>query len=171
MGKMKKNTEYVKKYLTINYGLCILISMRLREGTKQKTGGRTEMAGYNGYSKSNNAVGAESEGRYPMTRAKQVVAEKAGVSQVTAERILWVLHRGEFHHTSKKYNSTNYYDATAAIWIIALAKLLEIDPTDALFLATCRAHGLNQGEYDRSNLDKVEFLADYREEKWKYLVK
>jgi hypothetical protein len=129
------------------------------------------MAGYKGYSKSNNAADAERDGRYPMTHAKRIVAEEAGVSQVTAERILWVLHRGEYHHTSKKYNCTNYYDTTAVIWIIALGKQLEIDPTDTLFLATCRAHGLNQSEYDRSNLDKVEFLADYREEKWKYLVK
>jgi hypothetical protein len=34
--KMKKITEYVKKYLTINYVLCILISMRLREGKRNR---------------------------------------------------------------------------------------------------------------------------------------
>jgi len=36
------------------------------------------MAGYNGYSKSNNAIAAEEEGRFPLTAATKIVSEACG---------------------------------------------------------------------------------------------
>jgi hypothetical protein len=128
------------------------------------------MAGYSGYSKSNNANAAERDGRFPMTQAKRVVSANTNVSQATAEQILRALHRGEYHHTSKRYNCTNYYDTVAASWVIGLANRLNLDPTDALFLATCIAHGLNQDEDDRAGLDEAQFTADYEAGTWKYMI-
>lgn len=60
------------------------------------------MAGYSGFSKSNNAVAAEAHGRYPATAAARLL----GVP------VAWVKlqHTREWHHTSSWYNSTDYYD-------------------------------------------------------------
>lgn len=64
------------------------------------------MAGYAGYSKSNNAVEAESEGKYPAT----VCAKKL---HVTVEAIRAILTPCAWHHTSKWFNETDYYDIQA----------------------------------------------------------
>ena len=61
------------------------------------------MAGYNGYSKSNNACDAEDEGRYPATQ----LARRLGC-RPSAIRDL--LTPSEWHHTSGWYNRTDYYD-------------------------------------------------------------
>lgn len=60
------------------------------------------MAGYYNYSKSNNAIAAERNGRYPASR----VAKMLGVPT------LWVQRQRsrEWHHTSSRYNITDYYD-------------------------------------------------------------
>ena len=60
------------------------------------------MAGYYNYSKSNNAIAAERNGRYPASHA----AKMLGVP------VAWVKLQGtnEWHHTSARYNVTNYYD-------------------------------------------------------------
>lgn len=132
------------------------------------------MAGYHGYSKSNNAVGAESEGRYPMTHAKRIVAEKTGVTQKTATAILRTLHRGEYHHTSKRYNCTDYFNTAAAIRIIRFARSMGLDAADTLFLATCRAHGLHEADDTDSewkDLDAEEFRAEIEDGTWRYMIK
>lgn len=69
------------------------------------------MAGYNGYSKSNNAVSAESEGRYPAS----VLAERLGVA---TGAIRALMETREYHHTGKMYNETMYYDEEEALEII-----------------------------------------------------
>jgi hypothetical protein len=79
------------------------------------------MSGYNGYSKSNNAVDAEIDGRYPMTHAKRIVAEECGITQKLASIILKACWDGEYHHTSKHYNSTDYYNTELAIAVYRLA--------------------------------------------------
>lgn len=74
------------------------------------------MAGYNGYSKSNNAVEAEAAGRYPITKAAKIVAQKTGVTIKEARRVLKELGTGgEWHHSSKFFNAVDYYDTAAAI--------------------------------------------------------
>ena len=61
------------------------------------------MAGYDGYSKSNNALIAESDGKY----AASVLARKIKVS---VQAIQTFLEPVEWHHTSSHFNHTNYYD-------------------------------------------------------------
>ena len=60
------------------------------------------MSGYNGFSKSNNAVAAEAEGRFPASEC----AKRLGVP------IEFVRAQGtsEWHHTSKHFNCTEFFD-------------------------------------------------------------
>lgn len=61
------------------------------------------MSGYFEFSKSNNAVAAEADGRFPAS----VVARKLGVpAAYVRERI----GTSEWHHSSKYYNVVKYYD-------------------------------------------------------------
>jgi hypothetical protein len=73
------------------------------------------MAGYNGYSKSNNAVHAENEGRYPLTIAAKILSSYFGVSQKKVKEFLKEKGTSEYHHTSKFYNVTYYYDVNEII--------------------------------------------------------
>ena len=60
------------------------------------------MSGYSGFSKSNRAVAAENAGRYPAS----VVARKLRLPV----EFVRLCGNGEWHHTSKWYNATSYYD-------------------------------------------------------------
>lgn len=62
------------------------------------------MAGYFNYSKSNNAVWAESQGRYPATKCAKIFGFKSG------RAVRDCLRSSEWHHTSKKYNITDFFD-------------------------------------------------------------
>ena len=73
------------------------------------------MAGYYGYSKSNNAVEAENSGRYPLGAAIKIVAKTAGITQKHARELLNIIGSSEWHHTSKYYNKTQYYDVAVAV--------------------------------------------------------
>ncbi len=73
------------------------------------------MAGYNGYSKSNNATAAEDEGRLPLSRAIKAIAERTGCSQKDARTAATIVGATEWHHTSKRYNHTDYYDVEAIV--------------------------------------------------------
>lgn len=73
---------------------------------------RVQGAGYDGFSKSNNAREAESQGRYPLSKASQVLAKKLNWSIAKAKAFLLQMGTTEWHHTSKKYNITNYYDVS-----------------------------------------------------------
>jgi hypothetical protein len=66
------------------------------------------MAGYNGYSKSNNAIEAEQEGKFPAS----ILAKKL---KVKTEAIKALLKPCEWHHTSNWYNRTDYYDMEEAL--------------------------------------------------------
>jgi len=72
------------------------------------------MAGYCGYTKSNNALAAEAEDKLPLTRAVAALAERAGVKRRLAREVLMARGACEWHHTSKRYNRTDYYDVAAA---------------------------------------------------------
>jgi hypothetical protein len=66
------------------------------------------MAGYHGYSKSNNALDAESEGRHTASKlARRLGVDTQAVTDHCSSR--------EFHHTSKWYNATYYYDEPALL--------------------------------------------------------
>lgn len=66
------------------------------------------MAGYYGYSKSNNALAAEENGMLPLSRisgAPRWAIKLAGELQGA----------DEWHHTSKMYNKTYYYDVDKTV--------------------------------------------------------
>lgn len=59
--------------------------------------------GYHGFSKSNNAIYAEDEGKFPAS----VAAKKLGVKTGAVKHLMTP---SEWHHTGKMYNKTDYYD-------------------------------------------------------------
>ena len=74
------------------------------------------MSGYYGYSKSNNAINAEEENKYPITIATKVLAKKAHITQKKARSILDEIGSCEWHHTGKFYKRTNYYSVEQALY-------------------------------------------------------
>lgn len=123
------------------------------------------MAGYSGYSKSNNAVEAEAGGRHPMTAAKRLVVGETGLSQAEAGNILRELYRGEYHHTSKKYNATNYYNTAAAIRLINFARSLGVKPCHA-FLSAAIAWGIDgEDEFEQMVADETNALGGVEQTK------
>ena len=61
------------------------------------------MSGYQGFSKSNNAIKAESLFRFPASVLAKKLKVKTGAIKALMEPCEW-------HHTSKHYNPTDYYD-------------------------------------------------------------
>lgn len=79
------------------------------------------MAGYSGYSKSNNAVEAERGGKLPLTRAITRLSHLAGCTRREARAALEAVGPCEWHHTSKFFNATDYYDVAEALEHIRFA--------------------------------------------------
>jgi len=74
------------------------------------------MAGYQDFSKSNNAVEAEAQGLKPLSLMTLDDLRQAGWAESKAFAI-WLAKEdfwaaSEWHHTSKMYNRTDYYDPT-----------------------------------------------------------
>lgn len=67
------------------------------------------MAGYHNFSKSNNAICAEKQGKYPASKAAKIY----GFKSIAALKSL--IKPSEWHHTSKFYNHTDYYDIEGEI--------------------------------------------------------
>ena len=76
------------------------------------------MAGYDDYSKSNNALDAEARGKYPITKAVRLVSEATGCKIRESRSALETIGHCEYHHTSKEYNITHYYDVQRAVDLI-----------------------------------------------------
>jgi hypothetical protein len=74
------------------------------------------MAGYYHYSKSNNAVIAERNGIYPATKAAKIYGFKSG------KDVRSLIISNEWHHSSKRYNTVDYYDVPEAIRNICTLK-------------------------------------------------
>ena len=80
------------------------------------------MTGYFGYSKSNNAIEAEANGRFPKSKITNKKLKELGLYNTIAPlyknpaKIIKAkiesgeLKATEYHHTSKEYNITYYYD-------------------------------------------------------------
>lgn len=83
------------------------------------------MAGYCGYSKSNNAIEAEKEGRFPLTIAVKELAKKANITQKLARQILKDQGSWEWHHSSKFYNQVDYYDVEYALNVLSIKEYIE----------------------------------------------
>lgn len=71
------------------------------------------MSGYDGYSMSNNAVAAYIEGAVPLSgitaawvRENEIPCSAAVLKTLIAEGAVWT---NEYHHTSKHFNSTDFY--------------------------------------------------------------
>ena len=73
------------------------------------------MSGYAGYSKSNNALQAESENKFPLSVAVKELARQAGCTQKAARAALKKIGPCEWHHASKMYNRVDYYSVDSAI--------------------------------------------------------
>jgi hypothetical protein len=69
------------------------------------------MAGYHEFSKSNNALQAESRGSFPASILARRLKVKTGA-------IKDLMTSSEWHHTSCHYNMTDYYDGDTALEII-----------------------------------------------------
>lgn len=67
------------------------------------------MAGYHNYSMSNNAVGAYSRGLLPTSKAAKVWGFK------DTKSLRACVHSSEWHHTSKEYNCTDFFDVEETI--------------------------------------------------------
>ena len=67
------------------------------------------MAGYDGFSMSNNARAARASGRYPASALAKIIGGGATAAGVGA-----VLPSREWHHTSSQYNMTDFYDIESA---------------------------------------------------------
>jgi len=78
------------------------------EPEKEETKESINERGYVGYSKSKRAVEAEHIGKFPAS----IAAKKLGV---TTKALKQVLSPSEWHHTSCKYNPTDYYDINVYI--------------------------------------------------------
>ena len=63
------------------------------------------MAGYSGFSMSNNAVAARGEGKFPATDLAREIGRGATAAGVRA-----VLIPVEWHHTSSRYNRTDFFE-------------------------------------------------------------
>ena len=101
--------------------------------------------GYSGYSKSNNAIEAESEGRYPASVAAKKLGVKPGAIKL-------YIDTDEWHHTSSMYNRTPYYD---------IRYLLEYKEGGKEAL---QAEGLEESEI--TDIEKLyEQLKNYKEPK------
>lgn len=93
------------------------------------------MAGYHGYSMSNNAVEAYKQGEKPLSKwTKKIILEEVSklgysfpllksVSLDTLKRKL--LCYSSYHHTSKYFNTTNFYELN----IFVLDNLTDVDIT------------------------------------------
>lgn len=81
-------------------------------------------SGYSGYSKSNRAMDAEEEGKYPLTKASRFLRSKLiekldiKIKIKEAKKILEQYWDGEWHHSSKYCNKVNYYDVINTFGLI-----------------------------------------------------
>lgn len=74
----------------------------------------------NGYSRSANAEYAESNGKYPLTRAIKAVREEFPQARVKfVKRLLEDNHDGEWHHVGKYANCVKYYSTFDTIEYLA----------------------------------------------------
>lgn len=72
------------------------------------------MAGYDwGRGKSNNAVWAEEDGLMTATQCAKYLRDQ-GFKGCTSKAVKDLVPEKEWHHTSKFYNETSYYDPTVA---------------------------------------------------------
>lgn len=87
-------------------------------------------SGYVGWSRSVRATEAEAEGKLPLTRAIPAVSSIAGCTRNEARAALVAMGPCEWHHTSKKFNRTDFYNVGAACLKIAIDQHIAAMPGD-----------------------------------------
>jgi hypothetical protein len=87
------------------------------------------MAGYSDYSMSNNAVDAYARGLRPASK----------IPGVPAALVRQYCRPDEWHHTSARYNETNFYDVAEVRAVFGLEKSNQYDP-DPAAIAALKAH-------------------------------
>lgn len=95
-------------------------------------------AGAQSYSRSRRALEAESEGRFPLTRAIPVVARMFGITRKAARFLLEERGTDEWHHVGKYANETFYYDTRFDENDFTDAQLAEARLTRERYLAVVR---------------------------------
>lgn len=80
------------------------------------------------YSKSNNALLAETNGIYPLTQAINILSKELNITKNQAKQLLQKIGPSEWHHTSSWYNKTDYYDTN----IESILDYLDIDTVENL---------------------------------------
>lgn len=99
------------------------------------------MAGYDGFSKSNNAVAAEACGRFSLS----AVSKK---TKIPSSLIKKFIEPSEWHHTSSWYNSTNYYVLDEVLAVFGKADDYDADG----YSSKCEYY---------SNPDAIKALAEF----------
>lgn len=88
------------------------------------------MAGYYGYSKSNNAVSAEIDGKFPLSKRTKALFVDTLIDMLGRDSDVYralagkpmgfikakILRSYEYHHTSSWYNTTDYYEFDPVRW-------------------------------------------------------
>lgn len=120
------------------------------------------MAGYNGYSMSNNAVQAYNDGEKPMSKwTKTAILEALkgiGTSKLALLRKVDAatlkrrfLVRTSYHHTSSRYNKTDFYTVN-----VCAAEELTVQDIQALTAGTQKNDAPQKVEYT-GNIEYIEW--------------
>lgn len=96
------------------------------------------MAGYCGFSKSNNAVAAEEDGRFPASTLAKRLGVKTGAIKALMDSYEW-------HHTSSRYNKTDYYDEQEALEMIDALRAWKQPAKDEATYSGCKVTWLEWG--------------------------
>lgn len=98
------------------------------------------MAGYCGFSMSNNAIFAYENGKIPFSKLP------AKIKKIGVENLKRFCPPCEYHHTGKFYNSTDFYDLAEVLAVFG------IEESDGYLFE------------DYKNPEAVEFLKNYKKE-------
>lgn len=133
--------------------------------TKNPANGKKDFSlgrgnGYHGYSKSNNAVAAEKEGRFPASVAAKKLGVKTGAIKLH-------LDTNEWHHTSNRYNKTMYYDiADLLLYKEGGREALEAKGYDAEDIDTVENTYNDMKAYKEPKADEQVYRADVEYVEW-----
>lgn len=115
------------------------------------------MAGYRGYSMSNNAVSAYADGEKPLSKWSKsdvisAIADELGVNESDIELkypYRYYLKKTSWHHTSSKYNKTDFYSVSFDDRDIILTDSAEIDRIDNEIKAVSDNINTYKAEYEK----------------------
>ena len=115
------------------------------------------MAGYRGYSMSNNAVSAYADGEKPLSKWSKsdvisAIADELGVNESDIELkypYRYYLKKTSWHHTSSKYNKTDFYSVSFDDRDIILTDAAEIDRVDNEIKAVSDNINTYKEEYEK----------------------